>query len=269
MTETMSARFDPLEQTEPLSKPLMLSVTFHVALFASTLVWSLFHTPISLGDPTGAPGGAVVVNPVNGIPLPRSRSKIENPVSNPVQHSVPSIPEPPQPRSEPRPPEPVPEAETVPIEKERKRRKHQAGNQQKYQPEIKENQIASSTGAAVSSPLYTGSPQPSGGGGVGFGKGSPFGARFGWYADALQRRLAEEWRRSLGQSRGASPKPVVMTFSIMSNGSIRDIRVARTSANRSVDYSALRAVTNTNPFQPLPRGLPRRSIKVEMWFQLR
>ena len=44
---------------------------------------------------------------------------------------------------------------------------------------------------------------------------------------------------------------------------------ARTSGNRSVDYSALRAVTNTNPFQPLPRGLSRRSIKVEMWFQLR
>ena len=139
----MSTRVDPLEQSEPLSKPLMISVTCHVALFASTMVWSLFYTPISLGDPTGDAGGAVVVNPVNGIPLPRSRTQIENPVANPVEHNVPSIPEP---RAEAAPPEPepVPEAETVPIEKERKRRKAQAANQQKYQAPVKENQVASS-----------------------------------------------------------------------------------------------------------------------------
>lgn len=263
----MSTRIDPLEQTEPLRKPLMVSATCHVALFATTMVWSLFDAPFSLGDPSENPGGAVVVNPIDGIPLPRPRAQRENPVANPVQHNVPSIPEPPRPRAEPEPAEPEPDA--VPIEKERKRRKHQAGNQQKYQEPPRENQLASSTGAAVSSPIYTGRRQQSGGGGVGFGKGSPFGARFGWYADALQRRLAQEWRTSLGQSRGTSSKPVVMSFSILSNGTIRDIRVGRTSGNRSLDTSAFRAVMNTNPFQPLPRGLPRRSIRVEMWFQVR
>ena len=205
----MSTRVDPLEQSEPLSKPLMVSVTCHVALFATTLVWSMFNVPFSLGDPSGDPGGAVVVNPVNGIPLPRTRAERENPVANPVQHNVPSTPEPPAARTEP---EPIPEPDAVPIEKERKRRKHQAGNQQKYQEPPKENQVASSTGAAVSSPLYTGQQKESMGGGVGFGKGSPFGARFGWYAEALQRRLAQEWRKSLGQSRGTSSKPVVMSF---------------------------------------------------------
>ena len=263
----MSTRVDPLEQTEPLSKPLVVSVTCHVALFATTLVWSMFNVPFSLGDPTGNPGGAVVVNPINGIPLPRPRTQNENPVANPVQHNVPSIPEPRQPVAEPEPI--VPEPDAVPIEAERKRRRAPAGNQQKYQEPPKENQVASSTGAAVSSPIYTGRQQESSGGGVGFGQGSPFGARFGWYADALQRRLAQEWRNALGQSRGTSSQPVVMTFSILSNGTIRDIRVARTSGNRSLDTSAFRAVTNTNPFQPLPRGLPRRSIRVEMWFQLR
>jgi TonB family protein len=263
----MSTRVDPLEQAEPLSKPLMVSVTCHVALFATTLVWSMFNVPFSLGDPSGNPGGAVVVNPVNGIPLPQTRTERENPVANPVQHNVPSIPEPPQPRAEPEPA--VPELDAVPIEAERKRRKAPAGNQQKYQEPLKENQVASSTGAAVSSPIYTGQKKESSGGGVGFGQGSPFGARFGWYSEALQRRLAQEWRKSLGQSRGASSKPVVMSFSILSNGTIRDIRVGRTSGNRSLDTSAFRAVTNTNPFQPLPRGLPKRSIRVEMWFQVR
>lgn len=262
----MSTRVDPLDQNEPLSKPLMVSVTCHVALFATTLVWSMFNVPFSLGDPSGNPGGAVVVNPVSGIPLPRTRADRENPVANPVKHNVPSTPEPPQPVVAP---EPIPDPEAVPIQAERKRRKAPAGNQQKYQEPPKENQVASSTGAAVSSPLYTGQQKESSGSGVGFGQGSPFGARFGWYAEALQRRLAQEWRKSLGQSQGTSSKPVVMSFSILSNGTIRDIRVGRTSGNRSLDTSAFRAVTNTNPFQSLPRGLPRRSIRVEMWFQVR
>jgi hypothetical protein len=118
----------------------MVSVTCHVALFATTLVWSMFNVPFSLGDPSGNPGGAVVVNPVNGIPLPQTRTERENPVANPVQHNVPSIPEPPQPRAEPEPA--VPELDAVPIEAERKRRKAPAGNQQKYQEPLKENQLA-------------------------------------------------------------------------------------------------------------------------------
>jgi TonB family protein len=138
---------------------------------------------------------------------------------------------------------------------------------QKSAPKGGENQLRSSTGAAVSSPLYSG--QQSGAGGVGFGSGSPFGSQFGWYATALQRRLSEEWQMALGQSLGQSPSPVIVVFRILQDGRIDDIRVIQSSGNATLDFAARRAVTNVSPFQRLPPGLGRSSINVEMWFELK
>ena len=55
---------------------------------------------------------------------------------------------------------------------------------------------------------------------------------------------------------------------ILRNGAIRNTRVVQSSGNRSLDYSAHRAVINSNPLQPLPPQLRKSSIQVEMWFQL-
>jgi TonB family protein len=263
----MSVRVDPLEQFERLGRPLVFSVSGHVLLFATAVLWGYFHVPLDLGDPSGGPGGAVPVTVVQGVPLPRSRTDVVNPVANAVKHEVPAIVQPQ--KAEPQPKVVEEEApDAVPLEKQRKRRSPPAPNRRTYQAETKANQVPSSTGAKVASPLYTGR-QRGGGGGVGFGRGSPFGSRYGWYAEALQRRLAEEWRKTLGQAAGAGPKPVVVSFVISSSGAIEKVRISQSSGNRSLDYSAHRAALNTNPFQPLPRGLGRRSIQVEMWFELR
>ncbi|MEZ5392406.1 MAG: hypothetical protein R2724_05895 [Bryobacterales bacterium] len=53
--------------------------------------------------------------------------------------------------------------------------------------------MTSTTGPAATSPLFN-QPQ-AGGAGVGMERGNPFGIGFGWYAEALQRRLSEEWGR--------------------------------------------------------------------------
>ena len=259
----MSHRFDPLEQTERLKRPLGLSVGCHLALFATTVAWGMFDETVSLGDPNARPGGAVPVTITSGVPLSRSRAKVERPVANPVEHEVPSIPE--ERRSRPQP-EPSEEPDAVPVEKQRRRRRPPS-NAQKNQKPPAENQVASSTGAAISSPLYTGQ-RKAGGGGVGFGSASPFGARFGWYAEALQRRVAGAWRKTLGQVSGGSNRKVGILFVIMRNGAIRNTRVMQSSGNRSLDYSAHRAVVNSNPMQPLPPQLGKNSIQVEMWFQL-
>jgi len=263
----MSTRIDPLEQYEPLKRPLVLSVTCHVALFAGTLAFTLWNAPISLGDPNGFSGQAVAINITQGVPLPRSRSQRENPVANPVQHSVPVVPEPPQPKA--KAPEDDPAA--VPLEtqdavKKAAQRKTPAQKRQNAPPTAP-NQVGSTTGERLDSPLLTGQPTK-GSGGVGFGSGSPFGARFGWYADALQRRLAEEWSKTLGQAGGTSPRPAVVSFRISAAGAIQDPRIVASSGNSALDFSALRAVTNANPFRPLPRDLGRSSIQVEITFQL-
>ena len=250
---------DPLEPRERVGRAVVVSVVCHAALFSGSILWSALHMPISLGDPDGQIGGAVAVTPILGVPLTGSPSRVENPVANPVQHDVPAaiVKKPP-------PPEPPPQ-DAVEIEKQRKRVYAQRFSTRKK--EAAPNQVPSSTGARASSPIFSGRQNP--GAGVGFGRGSPFGARFGWYADALQRRIAGEWRKTLGQVSGRAARPAVVSFRISRNGRIDNVRVAQTSANRSMDYSAFRAVLNSNPARPLPPALGRSSITVEIWFRLK
>ena len=247
--------------SDRLNRPLLLSIGCHAALFSGSLLWSAWHAPISLGDPQGAVGGAVAVTPVAGIPIRASRAPA-NPVANPVQHDVPDNPRPVKP-----PPDRVEaaEVEVVEVEKQRKRVYPNRWAARK-RPEPEANQLASSSGARASSPLFTGVPGT--GAGVGFGRGSPFGSRFGWYGEAMQRRIAQEWRRTLGQAGGGAGKPTVVSFRISRNGRVDQVRIVQSSSNRSLDYSCFRAVLNVNPLQPLPPAMGRNSISVEIWFRM-
>jgi TonB family protein len=261
----MTIRGDPLEQTEGLNAPVAISVSAHAMLLTSVSLWSAFNAPMHLGEAGTLAAGAVSVNIVQGVPLSSARSRIPNPVANPVEHSVPAVPS-----DRTRPPAQASEDDPNAVEVESKRKKRPpkpARTARKSKPPTRANQLSSSTGAAASSPIFTG-PGADGSGGVAFGIGSPFGARFGWYAEALQRRLAEEWRKTLGQVSGRSRKSAVVSFRILRNGRIEDIRIAQTSANRSLDYSAFRAVHNIDPMQPLPPAMRRSSIRIEMYFQL-
>jgi protein TonB len=266
----MSAPTEAIERlarSEPLSRPVVVSAAVHVSFFVGIGLWSAFNAPIQLGDPNALPGGAVTVNAVQGIPITVDR-RTPNPVANPVEHEVPAPQEAPKPAE----PEPVPaETKAVEIPKETKKAEPKRRPQPKVQksaPKGEENQLRSSTGAAASSPLFSGQQQ-SGSGGVGFGSGSPFGARFGWYAAALQRRVSDEWSKTLGQVQGRSATAAVAVFRISRDGRIDNIQISQSSGNATLDISARRAVTNVSPFQPLPAGLGRSSITVELWFELK
>ena len=246
--------------SERLGRPVLLSIGCHVVLFSGSLLWAAWHSPISLGDPDGRIGSAVPVTPVAGIPITGSKARV-NPVANPVQHDVPD-----DPRKTKPPPEPPPDAEAVEVEKQRKRVYPNRWAARK-RPEPKPNQLTSTSGARASSPLFTGVPGT--GAGVGFGRGSPFGSRFGWYGEALQRRVAEEWRRTLGQAARGGRKPTVVSFRISRNGRVDQVRIAQSSGNRSLDYSSFRAVLNVNPLPPLPPAMGRSSITAEIWFRMK
>ena len=254
-------RHIPVMHSERLGRPVLLSTVCHLALFSSSLLWSAWHTPISLGDPDSTIGGAVPVTPVVGVPIIRPRARV-NPVANPVQHDVPDDPR----KTKPASPKPRSEdIKVVDVEKQRKR-VYPSRWAARKRPEAGINQLTSTSGARANSPLFTGIPGT--GAGVGFGHGSPFGARFGWYGEALQRRVAEEWRRTLGQAGGGARKPAVVSFRIARNGRVDQVRIAQSSANRSFDYSCFRAVLNVSPLQPLPQAMRRNNITVEIWFRV-
>lgn len=253
-----------------LRLPLLASASCHgAALFASAL-WGALNPPIDLGSPDAGGGGGIVA--VQGVPINVVRAEEENPVANPSEHAVPA----PQQRQSatelaapqeaaPEEPEAVPLAEPV---RRKAEQQQERSIGQRSARESAPNQVNSSRGAAVNSPLYSGSQNN--GPGVGFGaKGGPFGSRFGAYAQILQQKVAREWQRTLGQAAGSSSKPVIVSFRIRRNGAIDSIRVAQTSGNRSLDYSAHRAVGNAHPLRPLPPALGRNSVMIEMHFRLK
>ncbi len=262
----MKIHLDPELRHEKLSKPAAVSLACHTALFLIVVLWGFIKpTPIILGDPDGDAGSAVQVNIADGIPIPTPRAP-RNPVANPVEHEIPA----PQEAERAAAPEPAPpeEPEAVPIEEptriEPKRQERQQA--QKSAPEKQQNQVASSTGPQASSDVFA--AKQTSVGGVGLQGRNPFGQGYAWYAEALQRALSAEWRKTLGQVSGKSGNPVVVRFTIAADGRIGDIRVVDSSGNRSLDYSAHRAVQYINPFKRLPPGLRRSSILVEMSFSL-
>ena len=254
-------------EADGLRGPLAVSTTCHGALLVASLAWGVLNPTINLGSPDAAGGGGIVA--VSSVPINTAPARLANPVANPSRHNVPApdssqrsteVPQP-EPETAEEPPAPVPSPERKQAEKQQER---SVG--QRSAGEANANELRSSLGAALSSDMY----QATAGGALGFGgaKGGPFGKRFGWYAEILQRAIGEQWRRTLGQVAGGSSKPTVVTFVIARSGQIGEVAIRESSGNRSLDYSAVRAVNNASPVRPLPSGLGRNSIVIEMHFQL-
>ncbi|MGH9627237.1 MAG: energy transducer TonB [Bryobacteraceae bacterium] len=263
----MAAHPDILDEREPWRNPLLGSVLFHVVVFGLLALsgWIEAGSTERWGDPLSLGGGAVAITPVDRIEITPKEGKV-NPVANPTESVVPAEPVKPEP---PRPPEPEPEA--VPLKsktappKAKPKPKPKPVSPQKYTPERepKPNQTYSSTGSAAISPLYS---QSQGGGGVGSGSTSPFGNRFGWYEQLIREKVARNWRSQDLDARIQTPAVVV--FDIQRDGSVRDVRVGRTSGNFAMDQSAQRAILQSSPFPPLPPQYERSSATIEFWFRL-
>ncbi len=261
----MNAHTDILEDRESLRRPLYGSLALHVGIVAFLMFFSWWQNRghIVFGDPN-AMGGSIGITPVSSIPLPQ-RSGITNPLANDTESQVPSKP---QKTEKKRVVKEEPEAIPLKSRNTPKRLSEQIASKQRYRPlnADSRNQLYSSTGAAVSSPLYGGQ---SGMGGTGIGNGV-FGERLGWYAQLLQQTLANKWgieSRSIpAYLRNA--RRVTLSFEILRDGTIRNVRVLESSGAPEVDYAAQRAVLTASPVRRLPEEFERNVANVEFWFQL-
>ncbi len=262
----MSAHADILdEQSASLRRPLIGSFALHAGIigFLALFTWWSNRGRIQLGDPN-AMGGSVGITPVSSIPLPK-RSGVTNPVANDTESQVPA-------RSKPvereRAPKTEPDAIPLASKKTPKRLSEQIAKNQKFRPvdSDRPNQVYSSTGSAVSSPLYGGVP---GVGGTGIGN-SVFGERLGWYAQLLTQTLANKWavetQRIPGSTRNSNR--ITLAFEIARDGTIQNVRMLESSGNSQVDYAAQRAVLSASPVRRLPEEFERNVANVEFWFQL-
>jgi periplasmic protein TonB len=262
----MVARVDNLEHRESLNMPLMLSVAVHGGLFSLIALYTslgqygrvLWGNPHSLGG-----GGSVGIQAVKQLPMP-ARTGAVNPVANDTESRVPQPPKP-----EVKKPQ-APDPEAIPLRgHEAPRKATYMRSQQSSQyngGQERQNQLYSEKGQALSSNMFGGLQ---GTGGVGMGPGSAFGNRFGWYRDLLEQRVAQKWHTDEVDPRLQTAPPVIVTFEIRKNGSLSNVRILQGSGNRTLDYSAQRAIFEAAPFPPLPPGYERDAAQIEFWFQLK
>ncbi len=257
---------DILDEQERLRRPLVGSLVLHVGVvaFLLTFNWWQNRGRIQFGDPNSM-GGSVGITPVSSIPLPH-RSGATNPVANDTESQVPSQPK--KVKESKRVPKEEPDAIPLHSKKKPKRMSEQIARNQTYRPleSDRPNQVYSSTGAAVQSPLYGGA---AGMGGTGIGN-SVFGQRLGWYAQLLQQTIANKWgieSASIPASTTSSRR-VTLSFEILRDGTVRNVRVLESSGDAQVDYAAQRAVLKSSPVRRLPEEFERNTANVEFWFQL-
>jgi periplasmic protein TonB len=257
---------DILDQADSLNKPLLGSVALHAAVFGTLLLWgvALSGHRETWGDANSGGPGSVSINVVSKIPLP-SRSGIVNPLANDTESAVPTPP----PAAKAKQQAPPEEPDAIPIQsrthpKASEVARSAANNWRAKQPD-RPNQLYSAAGPALVSPMVG----QVGSGGVGVGQGSPFGNRFGYYVNILQQRIAEKWHTGDVDPRIHTLPAAIVTFDLMRDGSVRNVRVAESSGNQAVDYSAQRAVYDASPFPPLPAGFEKNTATVEFRFELR
>jgi protein TonB len=257
---------DILDQADSLNKPLLGSVALHAAVFGTLLLWGvvLSGPHETWGEANSGGQGSIAINVVNKIPLP-SRRGLVNPLANDTESAVPTPP----PAAKPKKLAPPEEPDAIPI----KSRTHpkpsevsrSASNNWRAKQPDRPNQLYSAAGRALVSPMMG----QTGSGGVGVGQGSPFGNRFGNYVMILRQRVAEKWHTGDVDPRIRSAPTAIVTFDLMRDGSVRNVRVAQGSGNSALDYSAQRAIYDATPFPPLPAGYEKNDATVEFWFELR
>jgi len=255
---------------DSLEKPLWFSAAFHVALIGSLIVSGFMS---HRGENWGGPGGSVtvgLVGSVPGIPMPRPETMTPNRVVDESKGLY---------KTEP-PPEvktPPPDAEALPKFMNNKPKPPKVISKPSKVLENKAppppNAVPYGGGGTPTVPyasfsMGAGSSTQAG---MSFGGqgGGDFGSRFGWYVQAVQRRVSGNWlQASVDPGISFAPRAEV-TFDILRDGSIVNAQVTKSSGNYSVDNSALRAVQNSNKVTPLPSEYSGSKVTVEFWFDFR
>jgi len=90
-----------------------------------------------------------------------------------------------------------------------------------------------------------------------------FGSLYGWYVDAVKRRVQSNWLTYEIDPRIKAQHRGYVEFDILRDGSPANVHVAQTSGVPTIDQSAVRAIQRIDHFDKLPKG---DRVTVEFWF---
>ena len=96
--------------------------------------------------------------------------------------------------------------------------------------------------------------------------GGDFATRYAWYIESVIRRVEPNWdKMSIDAAvRNSQVLHCEISFTINRDGSVKNVRITKSSGNLSWDNSGLRAIMASNPLPPLPSDYGHSDIEV-MW----
>ena len=260
MSETAYITAYSLDEREPVSGAFVAALGLHVAVFGGLTLFAWVTKPESMGAPN-AGGAAVGVEAVKSLPF--AHNGPTNPVANDSKSDVPQAPAKQEAVKErPIPPDAVRLKGRAP----KKAAMTTAPPRFRSFEELQPNQLTSSQPQMVSNQAFSAMP---GAGRVGTGANTTLGDRFPNYAAQIRQIIAQKWRTGDVDPNVRTAPPVVATFEIMRDGSVRAVALLDNSGISSLDFSVQRAILDSNPFPSLPPGFDKDSAKVELWFELK
>ncbi len=255
---------DPINnQRDPMSRAFVGALALHVTLIATVGVYNWVNLQRDSFGAKDAGGGAIGVEAVSSIPIPRNGAA--NPLAHDTESQVPQQPSKPIERAQREKESP----NAIPLKvKEKKRLVDVASERQRFRnfKEIDQNQVFASQAPQVSNPLFAATP---GSGRIGTGANTTLGTRFAGYASQIQQLIAQKWHTTDVDARVQSAPEVIATFELMRDGRVRNLKIVQTSGVSTLDYSVQRAILEASPFPPIPAGFDRDSARVEFWFELK
>jgi protein TonB len=81
---------------------------------------------------------------------------------------------------------------------------------------------------------------------------SDFGAQFGWYVAAVDRKMATNWNRYEVNPDTPKGTRTYIQFAIHRDGSVSNAQLAQSSGSPTLDRTCLRAAQRVDTFGPLP-----------------
>ena len=84
---------------------------------------------------------------------------------------------------------------------------------------------------------------------------------FAWYLSRVQAKVTERWA-----GKALPGQQPVAVFEINRDGQVSRLAIERSSGNSYYDQAALRAITEANPFPPLPAEFPGQTLRVHLGF---
>jgi len=265
----MDAYYEP-QLHDSLVGPFMLAIAFHIALFAGLVVSTIYSHRADLDAGWGAEGGSMtvgLVGSVPAIPMPRPDVVTESRV---VDESKGLYKSEPQPKVEEKA-TPIPKFEKNKPPKYNSRPSRLLEDKTIPPPNAVPYGGGGSPAVPYSTPSTTMTLGASTQGGMSFNGsgGGNFGSRYGWYVEAVNRRVSSNWLQStIDPSISFAPR-VDVTFQILRDGTVANVQVTQSSGNQSVDLSAVRAIRASSPLQQLPGDYAGTFVTVDFWFEYR